>query len=67
VHPAYTLGGCQPEIRYQEVEIDPEIAGGFDPAARRRVAKSLYTVLQPVHNPILALVGVLRKMRHARH
>ena len=57
MHSAYTLAGCQPEIRDQEVEIDAEIAGGLDPAARRGVAKPLDTLLQPVHNPILALVG----------
>ena len=37
MHPAYTLGGGEPEIRNQEVEIDPKITGRFDPAAGRRV------------------------------
>jgi len=57
VHPADTLGGGEPETRNQEVEIDAEIACGFDPAARRRVAKPFDTVLQTVHDPILALSG----------
>jgi hypothetical protein len=56
MHPSYTLGGAQPKIRDQEVKIDPEIAGSFDPATRLRAAKPLNCVLQPVHNLILALV-----------
>ena len=51
MHTAYPLSGGEPEIRNQEVEIDAEVAGRFDAAAWRRVAKPLDTVLQSVHNP----------------
>ncbi len=53
MHPPDTLGGSKPEIRDQQLKIDAEIAGRFDPAARRGVAKPLDTLLKPVHVPIL--------------
>jgi hypothetical protein len=57
VHLVYALGGCEPQIRDQEIQINAEIAGGFDPAAWFRVSKTLNVILQAVHNPILARVS----------
>jgi hypothetical protein len=59
VHSAYALGRGEPQIRDQEVQIYAEIAGGFDPTAGRRVAKTLNALLQAIHDSILA---VLRAM-----
>jgi hypothetical protein len=36
-----SISGSEPEIGNQEVEIDAEVAGGFDAAAWRGVAKPL--------------------------
>jgi hypothetical protein len=61
VHSAYALGLGEPQIRDQEVQIYAEIAGGFDAAAGRRVAKTLNALLQAIHNFILALWQAMRE------
>lgn len=56
MHPFYTFGRGESQIRDEEVQIDSEIAGGFDAAAWRRVAKTLDAVLPAIHDAILAPV-----------